>query len=69
MEELLKEGIKFEDGANDKTPVTKYGKRVLRAVIGDERANKVLQSMSMQVIPNVGGGSMAEGLADGKLFF
>ena len=64
MEELLKEGIKFEEGINGSTPVTKYGKGVLKAVIGENRANMVLQSMSMSIIPKLHG-SMADGL-DGK---
>jgi hypothetical protein len=42
MEELLKEGIKFEDGLLEKTPMTKYSRGVLRAVVGESRANFVL---------------------------
>lgn len=48
----------------DKAPVTKYGNGVLRAVIGENRANNVLNSISMQVIPKVGNGSMSEVVSD-----
>ena len=65
MEELLKEGIKFEEGVSDSTPVTKFGQGALKTLIGDKRAFKVLQSMSMSVIPKVCG-SFEEGIQDGK---
>ena len=47
-------------------PAPKFTKQILRSVIGENRANQVLQSMSMSIIPKVGGGSMTSGLTDRK---
>ncbi len=70
IDTLLKEGITWDDNGSDpmaNVPTNKFSRQILRSVIGENRANKVLQSMSMAVIPKVGGGSMADGLLnDGK---
>ena len=47
-------------------PAPKFTKQILKSVIGENRANQVLQSMSMSIIPKVGGGSMTTGLTDCK---
>ena len=47
-------------------PAPKFSKGILKSVIGENRANQVLQSMSMSIIPKVGGGSMTTGLTDRK---
>ena len=47
-------------------PAPKFTKQILKSVIGENRANQVLQSMSMSIIPKVGGGSMTKGLTDRK---
>ena len=47
-------------------PSPKFTKQILKSVIGENRANQVLQSMSMSIIPKVGGGSMNQGLTDCK---
>jgi hypothetical protein len=47
-------------------PAPKFTKQILKSVIGENRANQVLQSMSMSIIPKVGGGSMSSGLTDRK---
>ena len=77
MESLLKNGLMLDDNTPfdpmKNLPTTKFGKRVLKEAVGEERANKVLQSMSMSIIPNIGGGSMGKDLGVGKytniLFF
>jgi len=65
MEKLLKEPL-VDDGRDpmSNVPTNKFSKQILKSVIGETRANQVLCSMSMTVIPNVGGGSMSAGLAD-----
>lgn len=56
--------LKIDENAVDdpmkQMPKTKFSQLILKSVIGDERANKVLQSMSMTVIPKVSGGSMEQ---------
>lgn len=47
-------------------PTNSFSKSILKLVVGDQRANQVLNSMSMDIIPNVGGGSMGAGLKDSK---
>ena len=37
-------------------PKSRFSCQVLKQIIGETRANQVLQSMSMTVLPNVGGG-------------
>ena len=51
---------------NANAPQPKFTKQILKSVIGESRANQVLQSMSMSIIPKVGGGSMTSGLTDCK---
>jgi hypothetical protein len=53
-------------GCDTNMPAPKFGKQILKSVIGETRANQVLQSMSMNIIPKVGGGSMTQGLSDRK---
>lgn len=48
-------------------PKTKFSAGILRSVIGENRANRVLESMSMSVIPNLGGGSLTGGKINEKL--
>lgn len=45
-------------------PKTKFSAGILRSVIGENRANRVLESMSMAVIPNLGGSSLTGGKMD-----
>lgn len=52
---------------NANLPTNSFSKGILKMVVGDQRANQVLNSMSMDIIPNVGGGSMGAGLKDSKL--
>jgi hypothetical protein len=69
MESLLKDGLMLDDDTPfdpmKNIPTTMFGKRVLKESVGEERAMKVLQSMSMAIIPNIGGGSMGT-LGSGK---
>ena len=39
-------------------PTNRYGQCILKRVVGEERANAVLQSMSMTILPNQGGSSL-----------
>ena len=47
-------------------PKTKFSAGILRSVIGENRANRVLESMSMSVIPNLGGSSLTGGKMESK---
>ena len=47
-------------------PKSKFSCQVLKLVVGDERADKVLASMSMSILPNVGGGSIGKDLFGSK---
>jgi hypothetical protein len=71
LQKLLKEGITWDenDGTDpmNNVPSNKYSRQILKQVIGEAKANKVLYSMSMAVIPKVQGGSMTEVLNDGKI--
>ena len=44
-------------GCGDDMPSNKFSRGVLKTIIGEARANQVLTSMSMAIIPN-GAGSM-----------
>ena len=69
-------GKKFEpllgpdDGTDPMKNVdrTKFSKAILRQVVGDNRAQMVLQSMSMAIIPKTGG-SMGSVLKDSEYIF
>ena len=63
LQKLLKEGITYDDNGGDpmnNIPSNKFSRQILKQVIGEARANKVLYSMSMAVIPKVQGGSMTQ---------
>ena len=64
MEKLLKDAVADDNGADPmiNMPSTKFSKGILKSVIGETRANQVLCSMSMSVIPQTGGGSMGGSL-------
>jgi membrane protein insertase Oxa1/YidC/SpoIIIJ len=47
-------------------PSTKFSKQILKSVIGETRANQVMTSLSMAIIPNVLSGSMGGGIKDCK---
>lgn len=70
MEPKKSSGKLIDDGFTDpmkQLPQTKYQKHMLKSVIGETRANQVLTSMSMSIIPKVGD-SIGKGL-DSKLCF
>jgi len=50
-------------------PSTKFSKQILKSVIGETRANQVMTSLSMAIIPNVLSGSMGGGIKDCKYIF
>lgn len=66
--EKLKMKLEDDIGADpmNNMPAPKFTKQILKSVIGENRANQVLQSMSMSIIPKVGGGSMTSGLTECK---
>ena len=45
---------------------TKFSAQILKSVIGETRANRVLESMSMAVIPASGGSSLTGGKMESK---
>ena len=47
-------------------PSPKFSKKILVSVVGDAKANQVLQSMSMNMIPKIGSGSLTAGVSDRK---
>lgn len=50
-------------------PKTKFSQQILKSIIGDTRANQVLTSFSMNIIPAVGTGSMGGGIKESKYCF
>ena len=51
--------LEYGAGCEDNMPINKFSSGVLKTIIGEARANQVLTSMSMMVIPN-GEGSMKQ---------
>ena len=47
-------------------PSNKFSKQILKSVIGEARANQVLTSISMSIIPNIKGNSIGGGIKDSK---
>jgi len=66
------ESIKIDDtDANgmdpmQNLPTNKFSKQILKSVIGETRANQVLTSISMSIIPNIKNSSIGGGIKDGK---
>jgi len=60
----------FDEGAfqdpNENVPKPKFAREVLKLAVGDDKVNKVLNSLSMSIIPNVGGGSIGKDLFSSK---
>ena len=46
-------------------PKTKFSAQILKSVIGETRANQVLTSISMNILPKLSG-SMGGGIKEGK---
>lgn len=64
--EKEKKKVRFvDDGVSDpmgQLPRTKFQKFILKSMVGEKRADQVLTSMSMAIIPkNIGGGLAADG--------
>lgn len=47
-------------------PTNKFSEQILKSVIGENRANQVLTSISMSIIPNIKNNSIGGGIKDGK---
>jgi hypothetical protein len=69
MDPKKSSGKLIDDGIMDpmkQVPRTNFQKQILKSVIGESKANQVLTSMSMQIIPKINEGTMGNGFKDGK---